>query len=122
MFTRCLNCKEWIYILEKNIEDIDAGEELLLDRKKQSKAWTVFQGLFAMFALVFGLVLLNTPGVKIIDGLTMLILSLFPMIMFMGYRQKADLYDLLLKLNRINAKKTHTVKKKPTKKKEKESD
>lgn len=109
-------------VLDRKIDDIDAGEELLLDRKKQSKAWTVFQGLFAMFALVFGLVLLNTPGVKIIDGLTMLILSLFPMIMFMGYRQKADLYDLLLKLNRLNTKKTHTAKKKPTKKKEKESD
>jgi len=87
-------------MLDRKVEDYDASEELLIDRKKQAKGMVVLQGIFGIFTLLIGLLTLHTPGMKIIDGLVLMILSLIPMMLFVGYYFKVGNYDVLIRLER----------------------
>lgn len=89
-------------MLDRKVEDYDASEELLIDRKKQAKGMVVLQGIFGIFTLLIGLLTLHTPGMKIIDGLVLMILSLIPMMLFVGYYLKVGNYDVLIRLERQN--------------------
>ena len=92
-------------MLERKIKDHEASDELLEDRKQQTKMFALLQGMLGIFALVLGLYLLNTPGMRLIDGLIILILSIIPLMLFASYCIKADYYNILLKLNAMQDKK-----------------